>query len=245
MATGFVLGSLDLRTLAHEITLVSGWDTFPGLKFSGTQYAYQHGEDISGRRWYQPRTIDLHLILLATDATGVVTTTPLEHLQANLDALFAALHNSTGPLTLTRTMPDGTTRTAEVRPLDAAPVEDGTGITKSVVLSLRMGYPFWHGATATVAGTGPLACTNNGNAPINDMVVTFTTAGRVTTPAGDYLESAAAGAVVNVRTGEVTGTATPADISSNKPWFIQFEPGANSVAVTGGSKSIQYFHAYF
>lgn len=245
MPTEFTLGSLDLRTLAHEITLVSGWDTFPGLKYSATQYAYQHGEDMSGRRWYKPRNIDLHMILLATDATGVVTTTPLQHLQANLDALFAALHNSTGPLTLTRTMPDATVRTAEVRPIDASPVEDGTGITKAVVVSLRMGWPFWHGAAAEVSGTGPLAATNNGNAPVNDMLVTFTTTGRITTPAGDYVESAAAGAILNVRTGEVTGSGTPADISTNKPWFIQLEPGANSLTVTGGSKTINYFHSYF
>lgn len=243
MPTGFLLGSLDLRTLATEITSVNGWDTFPGLRAAGTEYVFRHGEDLDGRRFYRARDIDLNIVFMLTDSTGVVTTTPEQHLQANIEALMAALHNSTGSLTLTRTMPNGSTRTAQVRPLEAIPIEDNVGMTRAMVVTLRMGYPFWHGSAGSYTG-GSGNVVNNGNAPINDMIVTFTTTGRITTAAGDYIESAAAGLVLNVGTGLVT-TGDPADLSTNAPWFIQLEPGTNAITVTGGNKTINFFHAYF
>jgi len=243
MATGFVLAGLDLRTLAYEITTVGGWDGFPGFKASGVEYAYTHGEDLTGRRFYKARNIDLGVIILPFNADGSQTLAPLVHIQQNLDALLGALHSTSSPLSLVRTMPDATVRTALVRPIDFVPIEQDVGITRSAILTLRMGYPFWHGETSVVSGTS-FNAVNDGTAPVNDMVVTFTTAGRLThTPSGDYLESSDAGAVVNVGTGVITGAPTGA-VFGNTPWWLQLEPGSNAFTTSGGSKSMSFFHGY-
>lgn len=243
--TGFTLGSLDLRTLAHEIRSANGWDSFPGLKARGVRYAYTHGEDNSGRRFYKARDIDIDMVLMATNSAGAVTTSPAEHVQDNIDSLLGALHSTSGELLLTRTLPDASTRTADVRPLDFTRVRQNGILTRRVVLSLRMGYPLWHGAADSVSGAGPLSPDNTGNAPVNDMVITFTTAGRITDDAsGDYVEAATAGTVLDVGTGEITVNPSN-DISERRPWFLQFEPGVNALTITGGSKTINWNHGYF
>jgi len=245
MPTGFQLGSLDLRTLAHEIVSTNGWDVFPGMKSGGVQYAFQHGEYVGGRRFYKARDIDLNMVILATNAAGVVTTSAEEHVEENIETLMAALHNTFNPLTLTRTLPSGAVRTASVRPIDVARYEDNVGLSRLVTLVLRMGYPFWHGVAGQVVGSGPLSPNNLGTAPVNDMIVTFTTAGRVTHDlTSDYLEADAAGLVVNVGTGVITG-GDSGDIHGNMPHWLQFEPGVNALTITGGTKTIDWFHGYF
>lgn len=243
--TGFTLGSLNLRTLASEIISTNGWDVFPGMKSSGTVYSFTHGEAVEGRRFYRARDIDLNLVLLATNAAGEVTSTPGEHLEENMATLMGALHNTFGTIPLVRTLPSGVTRTAHVRPLDLIPFEDANGLTRLVTLTLRMGYPFWHGASASISGSPSLVPNYAGNAPCNDMVFTFTTAGRITHDlTGDYIESSAAGLVVDVHTGEITGD--PAALDGNTPWWIQLEPGEdNTLTVTGGDKQMDLFHGYF
>jgi hypothetical protein len=139
-------------------------------------------------------------------------------------------------------MPDGSTRTAAVRPIDFIPITQEVGVIKSAVAVLQMGYPFWHGAADSASGSSFNAI-NTGNAPVNDMIVTFTTAGRLTRSGGDYLESTTAGVVVNVGTGEITGDSGA--VHGNRPWWLQLEPGTNNFTTTGGSKSMTWFHGYF
>ena len=244
--TGFTLNGLDLRTLATDIGSINGWDSFPGLKASGVQYAFTHGEYIGGRRFYSARDIDITMIIMATDEDGLVTTTPEEHVQDNIDALMAALHSTSGELALVRTMPDGSTRTAYVRPLDVIRFQESIGpIFRGVNLSLRMGYPFWNGAALAQTISGSASVTNLGTAPINNMIVTFTTAGRITVNAtGEWIESADAGLVLDVKTGIVTSGNSGA-LEASSPWLLQLEPGANALTVTGGNKSISGFHGYF
>lgn len=243
--TGFTLNGLDLRTLAHNIDSVNGWDSFPGVKSAGVEYAFTHGEYLGGRRFYRAREIDLNMVILTTDSTGVVTTSPEEHLEENVDTLLGALHNSFGPITLTRTMPSGAVRTAAVRPIDFVRFGSFQGpLLRAATLTLRMGYPFWHGAADSYTG-GTGTVTNDGNAPVNDMVITFTTAGRIThDDTGDYIESDSAGLVVDVGTGVITG-GDSGEIHSNNPWFLQLEPGDNDITVTGGNKTINFFPGYF
>ena len=245
--TGFTLNGLNLRTLALEILSTSGWDTFPGVKSSGVQYAFTHGEYIGGRRFYRARDIDLNMIILDTNAAGQVVTTPLEHIEENIETLMGALHDTFNPLTLVRTLPSGVTRTAFVRPVDVLRYEDHVGISRIVTLTLRMGYPFWHGAAFNQVVSGTTSITMNGTAPVNDFSVVFTTAGRIThSPTGDYIESSAAGITVDLSKHEdnITG-GDPADISSNTPWWLQLEKGSNGLVVTGGNKTLSGFHGYF
>lgn len=243
--TGWMLGALDLRTLAVNIEQVNGWESFPSLKGGGNEFSYLHGEDLSGRAFYRAKNIDLAMLILATNAAGVVTSTPQQHVDENLATLFGALHSSSAYLTLTKTLYPSTARTIQVRPVDIARVDQKVGLSRAVLLSLRTGYPFWHGAAfSSSAGSGTTAFNNLGNAPINDMVITFTGAGRITNNLnGDWVESSAAGVVLNVGTGEVT-TGSPGAINSNRPWYLQLEPGSQNLARTA-SIVLDGFYGYF
>lgn len=241
--TGFTLNGLDLRTLATNIDSANGWDSWPGLKAVGADYAYSHGEDFSGRLFYRARDIDLAMVILATNSSGVVITSPQQHVDANIATLLGALHSTSSPLSLVRTLASAETRTALVRPIDFARVEDHVGPTRRVNLTLRMGYPFWHGAAFDVTNSGSFSFNNLGNAPINDFELTFNGAGRLTHSAsGDWVESSAAGVTINIGTGVVTAGSSAA-VNSNRPWLIQLEPGNNSLSATA-SVTLEGFYGY-
>lgn len=247
--TQWNLNGLDLRSVAYNILTTDGWDSFPALKTAGIEYAFTHGENIDGRRFYQARDIDLNMVILAGDAddeSSLIGSSSLERIEYNIEKLLGALHNSTGPLTLTKTLPSGAVRTALVRPIDFIRFTDHIGISRAVTLTLRMGYPFWHGDAFNFAGiSGTYDAFMEGNAPVNDMIVTFTTAGKITHDAtGDFIESSEAGLVVNVANGKIT-SGDSADFNSNRPWMLQLEPGSNPLTITGGAKTIAGYHAFF
>ena len=244
--TGWQLNSLDLRTLAHNIESTEGWESFPGLRAAGTKWAFQHGEDLGGIRYYEARNIELGMMILDTPADGIITTTRQQHLDENIAALLGALHSSSAYLTLTKTLYPATARTIQVRPVEFFRIEDGIGgLSRSVHLSLRTGYPFWHGASFSVsAGAGSAVFNNLGNAPINDMIITFTGVGRITNEVnGDWVESDTAGVILNVGTGDIT-TGVPAQVSTNRAHYFQIEPGNNTFTRTG-TIQVAGFYGYF
>lgn len=242
--TGFSIGGTDLRTKAINLRTVDGWDAFPGLRGAGLVYPYRTGEDISGRKFYQGRDINLSFEVFPRNASGGVTTSPAEHLQDNLDTLMGLFHNSTGTVTITRTMPDATTRTAAVRVLGAAQVVQGTSaLSRIVVFRCRMGHPFWRGASGQVTATGNL--TNNGNAPIVDAIVTFGTAGTLTHSGLGVSLTATGACIVDIGAWTVTQGGSPADnlLSYDEPWWMLFEPGVNALVITG-TVTVDYYEAW-
>lgn len=246
--TGFTLNGLNLRTVASDIRSPNGWDVFPGMNDLPRGFIFRHGEDLNGRRFYRPRDIDLNLVILTGDVGGSPEPTVLEQVEKNMGILLGALHNTFGTIPLVRTLPSGNTRTAHVRPLSSTPIGELAGPSRALSLGLSMGYPFWHGASDSASGTPTISPNYVGNAPSNDMVFTFTTAGRITHDlTGDWIESDDAGLVVDVGTGEITGGNSGA-IHANRPWWIQFEPGpagTNDLTVTGGSKLVEFKNGYF
>lgn len=241
--TGLTINGLDVRTYAIEVETTDGWDAFPGVRSSGFEHPYRPGEKLSGRKFYRARDLTLTLLVFPQNASGLVTTTRAQHLQENLDALMGALHHSTATIPVVRTMPDATTRTAQVRVLQSFDVGEAAPLARRILVRLRMGHPFWRGASGQVTATGTL--TNDGNAPITDAVITFTGAGSVVHANGDTLTTTGS-CVVDIGEGTVKQGGNDADnlLTYDQPYLMIFEPGGNGVTITG-TVTIDYFDAWF
>ncbi len=246
--TGWDIDGTDLRTLAYDIRDTDDWDSFPASKYGVQRHPFRTGFGISDKTFYRERHLNLNMAVFPQNTSGQVTTSPLEHMQDNIDTLLGLFHSS-GLLTITRTLPDGlTTRVIEGKVLNSFQVKQLGTFLKRFTVRLDLPYPFWRqGSVKNVNGTGALVLTNNGNAPIHNAVITFTTAGRLTVNAtGDYIESSAAGVVVDLGAWTVTQGGSPADnllSDYNRPWFVDFQPGANSLTATG-TVSIDFYDSY-
>lgn len=240
--TEFILNGVSLRQAgARDIKTIEGWDKWPGLRSKGWEYAYRHGEVFNSRHYYRAREIMLTMVILGTSLTDI---------QANQEAILSLLHTNSGTVPLQKITPSGT-RETEVIALQSFDVSQEHGISRKMAMRLKMPYPFWHHVPmkSTSGQTSTFNLTNDGNAPINDMVITFTTAGTLTHDAsGDYLTAADNGLVVNVgkRTAKLAGSHKDSSLSFNRPWWMQMEPGVNAFTVSGGGNvAIDFYSASF
>lgn len=241
--TGFAWNTVDLRTMATEIQVVDGWDAFPAGRVETTQYPYMHGEVYSNEIFYEARDISLGMIVLPYNANGTVTLDPLEHVQDNLDALFA-LFGASGLGSLIRTMPDTTQREARVKVLDAFEVSQGQGpAIKKFVVRARMPIPFWRQLPElTLSGSGTIT---SGSAPIQDFRIIFSGSGTATNTTNGDSVTATGAVTVDMSTGEIHNGGVPADglVTPNRPWIFRLGPGANSITLSGAS--ITYYPSWF
>lgn len=247
MSTGWDIDGTDLRTLGYEFSVADGWDSFPASRFSAIDHPFRTGNEIGAKTLYGPRNLTFSMWVFPQDITGEVTTSPLEHLQDNLDTLFGVFH-SDSPLLITRTMPDATTRTINGRVLQAFQVRGGNSLVRKFVARINLPYPFWKAGTVkNVTGTGAQSVVNLGNAPIHNALITFTTAGRLTIDSsGDYIDASAAGVIVDLAAWTIEKPAgTPADnlLSHNRAWLVMFGAGTTAVTATG-TIDIDFFDSY-
>ena len=249
--TGFTLKGLDLRRVGYNISRVSGWDGLPGVRSAGAEYAFRHGVTFDQRGFYRERNLAIAMFVLPEDPAGGVSLSAGSHIQANVDDILGACYGL-GDLLLSRAMPDGTTRELDVRVTDAIPVDEGPGVFgRAIVLNLRAGYPFWRetGQQSVTGQTTAFNLVNNGNAPINNMVVTFNIAGRLTHDAsGDYIEVTTNGLVCDVGARTVkTGGGAFADnqFTRNRSYWIQAEPGSDGFTPSGGADvDVTWYHSW-
>lgn len=248
--TEYALSGFDLRNLGWDLSSIAGWDGWPGMRVGESAYGYEHGARFDDRGFFLPRDVGLSMVVLPRDpTTGAQTLDPAVHAQANLDDVLGAFY-ALGGATLTRTMPDATVRELfGLRPVSAWPVEPGPGtFGRRVNVLLRAPYPFWQqtGVQTSGAQTGSFALTNSGNAPINNMVVLFTTAGRLThTGSGDWIEVTenSITADVGAKTAKNGSTFKDNKFGRLNPWWLQMEPGVNNFAVSGGGNvTVTYYH---
>lgn len=230
--TGWTLNGLDLRTLAYDIRLTSGWDGWPGMKTQPFDGIYMHGQrSAAGKQFYRSRDIFLHMVIQPRDpVSGAVVSSEAQHIEENIDTLMAALHSPTGSaIPLVRTLAGGGTRTAYVRPISNFEVDGrDRNLVREFTIVLLMEYPFWHGE-AIEASSSPV--NNPGNAPVNDMILTFNSAGTVVVD-GVTVESLASGLQLDVGAREVISAHDDADWSSDAQWILELQPGNNVVSGT-------------
>lgn len=239
MVTGISLQGTNLRTLGYDLETASGWDSFPGLKVPVAQNGYRHGYrlDNADSRWvYRDRDLFLALTVLPVDpTTGQITSSALEHVEENMDAIMGLLHSNDGsPLQLVKTMPSALVKTAECYPVEGFPWVAGDGVSRRVTLGLNMPYPFWHAPISNNAGlSGAFQLNNTGNAPVNDMVITFNAAATLTNnDNGDEIVCTSGGVTLDVGTGVITG-GDDTDLSFNVPWLFELRKGINNLNSTG------------
>lgn len=250
--TGWVLNALDLRRIGYDISSVTGWDSFPGVRLQTSEYAYQHGNRFDQRGFYKTRLLGLQMTIVPYDPDGSQTYSNLsQHIQENVDAILGALH-SLGNITISRTMPDTTVRNIEGRAIQAVPITDGPGVLgRNLGLLMECGYPFWResGQQSVSGETGAFIATNDGNAPINNMVVTFNSPGRLThDDSGDYIETDTDNSIVvdvGPRTVKLGSTFKDNRFGYNAGWFLQMEPGDNDFTVSGGGDvDMTWYHSW-
>lgn len=249
MSTGFTLSGTNLRNLAYNMHTVDGWDSFPSARTSRTQYPFRHGEIISTETFYNARDISLGMLVLPFDpTTGTVTSSPLQHIQENLDTLFG-LFGQPGNLPLIRTMPDGSQRQSNIKVIETFDVAQHVGDTRIFVARLRMAMPFW--AELPVVSlpnqSGSIVLVNNGNAPVGDFSIHFDGAGSIThSSLGDSMVATGEATVSMYEWSITDNSQVPADnlVTCNSPWMFRLVAGNNSLSITG-SVDITYYHSWF
>lgn len=258
MQTQFAIDGTDLRNLATNIRTLNGWDSWPGRRGRNFEVPYIHGESSVARKFVPARDLALTMVILPSNAAGIVTTDPASHVQENVDTLLSLLWKPNSLLTVTRTMPDGTTRTIDAEAIDASEIVKGKGaIDREFIIRLRLPDPFWRVTSPNSptnqnvlnTSTG-FNVTTLGNAPIADAVVRFTANGSSVqnpkiewTPPGftdpeflQYSGTIAAGDWVEFDCGRriaVTDTGARADVGVrfSYPWWLELDP-ASTIAMT-------------
>lgn len=251
--TGWSLNGTDLRRYGYNIRSTAGWDGYPGSRIVRSSRGFQHGDFLGTKGFYVPKRFSIALDVFPSNPDGTVTLQPEAHIQANLDSLMGLLHSYDRKVTIQKSFGVGPTiREAEVAVLDAFDVGSGFGpYGRTLVMRFEMLWPMWHQLPDVnlTSQTGSPNVTNSGNAPVGDYVMTFTAAGRVTWPNGEWLEvdSVAGGnVIVDAGAATVTQAGSPADarLTQGQPWFPDFEPGVNAMTVTA-TINLDYYHAFF
>ncbi len=228
---------------AYDVRLVS--EPTSGFRGRNPKVAYQHGEFSSPRKFHPAANVLLETWLRYTDSAGAVTHTDGRpgHVAENYGSMKKLLTGAQDSLVrLERTNPeDG------VIHLDFELVAEGRPTQAQHIIGwpLKSPHAFWVGVAASQQT--PTTITNNGTAPAGDAVVAVTgttTAPRLTHSAtGDFIEIAgvlpSGGVTVDIGARTCTRITGGADFSDNlvvnSPWWMEFDPGANTVAVTQSS----------
>lgn len=263
--TGWTINGLDVRTLGIEVSEITGWDAWPGLRGTSTPNPYRHGDTTNVRKWYNSRELALSLVVLPRDSAGAVTySTPAAHVRENLDSIFGSLH-SQGLISVirTETFQNGTQqREALCQAIDAFDVDAGPSILRNLVIRFRMFSPFWRQLPqVSVPGFTSGTIAVGGNAPIHDMVLTFksgTDMSLTHTASGDSVGISGAVPAAGVRVDVGAGTATNLDtglpyegfltFDLSKPWMMEWPPNVAATALSlagGGSVDITYYNKWF
>ncbi len=174
-----------------------------------------------------------------TDSAGAVTHINGRpgHLQANLSAIRRLFVATRAPVIIQRTLPDAGDVQIRIRPGLPA-TGTGGGSQNEIFIPCTAVWPFWRSTTEqSTTGTSVAV---GGDAPISDMILEFSGAGRWTHQAsGDYVEILGGGAtIVDVGAGTILTNPGGADNSinfvTNVPWWQLWEPGTVTLTKTVG-----------
>lgn len=246
------VGGVDLATFALLARVVDV-DDLPDVRGEDVAKTGLPGRQFLGKL-LDSRTFQMIIVILGQDADGAVSTTPRRHARTNLDTLKAVLALRTQQ-TVTRLMPDGTTRScvAECRSL-AKVTQSNANQTMTFLATFTMADPYWYGASTTGPGSQTIAAsptdftfTNPGNVRSHRMTIAFT--GAITNPRLTNLTNGSWVDVVKVVAAtkqlvidpyaftalydgvDTIGTLTHGPTVA----FLEMSPGANSMRVTAGT----------
>jgi len=248
----WTFAGLDLSSYATLTALVTGADELPPLRGENWQRSGADGRTHVAKR-LDSRKVSLALIVNAMAADG--SGSGAAQTRTNIDALLAVL----GPRvqgTLTRLMPDGTTRSGQAECMSVQNWSEPVGKEfAALVATFEMADPYWYGASTTGPGST--------STPASPTDFTFTLAGNVrnvrrltidwTGPVTNpRLTNQTTGAYVNVAQAVTSGqhliidatawtvlnngvNAMPALTHGPTVALFDLAPGANSLRATAGT----------
>ena len=239
-------GSLvDLSDYCTMVRVRNEWST--GRRGSNPLEQHRHGAHFAARKFVRQGSLVLETAVRDTNAAGAVTHADGKpgHQYENLSILKDVFGGTVGELVrLQRTAPHIGASYLDVEQLgEAIPTQ-----TRHIFgWPLTAPRPFWIGAADT-ANTQP-TLTVAGDAPIDDAVCKFLsgTDVKAALPSGDFvqIEDAlpAGGVSLDLDTGacvRITGGADWSDhLRRSNTW--ELNAGANTVTVTGGTMSFDWY----
>lgn len=231
----------DLEDYCRFVRVPNEWST--GRRGSNPVVQYQHGEYSTPRKFVRAANFMLELGLRYTDDVGAVVHSDGRpgHAYENLSHLKRLFGGLQGALVrVERTSPEQGTVHIDCEQLGEARPSQGRSVFG---WPLHAPKPFWQGASDDSNATP--TWTVGGDAPAGTLVIRIVggTDTRVThDDTAAYVEIAGAlpagGVDVDVEAGTVLRVSGGADWSQhlvvNEPWWMELDPGANAVSVSGG-----------
>jgi len=192
------------------------------------------------------KTVVLNFRAYGRDATGVVTTSIGEHLDANLDAILELVAAGGEQAILERDMTDGSTRWIRLQAQAAGSITPGPLFGNAMgsydlPFVMTAAYPYWQSETlhSQVVTPGADTIVNAGNARISNATLTFAGAGSFTNDdTGDVLTTTAA-CIVDIGERSITagGVPTPGRLAAPAADYW-FRLGAGTTNVTGAVANV-------
>lgn len=258
-------GGVDLNTYALNIRSVVGADESPDLRGEDQPYGGLPGR-LAQPKVEDSRRIALGIWVTSLDPDGVPPADDRVAVRDRLDALKAVLLVRHILLPLVRTMPDGSTRTAQAECIGVDSIQDpASGTIYALVADFSLPDPFLYGdevvVTQAIAGSPEdFALVSPGNRRGHRLVIDFT--GPISNPrianlTIDPLEEHYVELLVTVGAGlhgiidVARFLATNDGVNSigsirhsGALPFLQVDPGSNDLRVTstapGGSVTLTY-----
>lgn len=257
--TTWRINSIGLNDLRFNIGSVDGWDSYPERRGSNIEIPFRDGSIAQPDKFYREKDFALSVIIMPNNTTGAVTHTNgrRAHIRENLDILMGELY-STSLIAVQRdepAYPGAGTVTYEslCEVVDVIPVTGSVGpLARQMIIRFRMPIPFWR-VLPEKTGQGTPSVSNGGNAPVTDMVITFTGGTNPlltnTTTSETILitDAMATPVIVDVGARTVTQGGSPADglITPGTDNWMKFIPGTNNLTLGSGSVSIDFYDKEF
>jgi len=222
----------------------------PSKRGSNIVVPYLHGEWSEYNKWFNSVPFGLECALRYTNASGAITHADgaAGHVYENLAALKYLFGKRTGTVTLTRETPHQGQNRADIEVLDEI---HSVGPRHKYLIICRMVHAFWRETPAeqdietgiTTSRTYTIA--TGGNAPINDMVITFdinanTTGPRLALVAGDDFVKLTGDLVntdqvifdVGARTVTLNGSNAADRLAIGTAWWMEFASAKPTLGLT-------------
>ena len=226
------------------ITSQSGLYQFPGFRGLNPQLLGSDGQFHRTRKPYRAKQIVLNFRAYGRDATGTVTTTKREHLEANLEDIFELIAGDGEQAILERDMADGTIRWIQIQTLQAAAFAQSSFFNNEMgaydlPVFATAAYPFWQSElqTTQVIPAGADTIVNLGNARISNLNLAFAGAGSFTNDDDGDVVTATAAVTVDVGNKTISNGGAPTPGRMDPPnregdWF-RVGPGTTNVTAAG------------
>jgi hypothetical protein len=196
-----------------------------------------HGNIYIPGQLFGPGDVRIKCYLRFTDSSGAITHVDGEagHIYENLAILKELFGKVDDQIVLSRETPHQGTNTLLLAPSG----QPSPGQNRfEVIFPMRANKPFWRGDLVSTTLTGTFD--PGGNAPVDDMVLTFAGAGTIVNGRnGDRIQVTGA-CVVDCGQRRVTvgGSPAPGLIIPGSDRWLHLEPGNNAIT---GSCSISYY----